>query len=271
MRTPNLLIKKLGFLAAAAMITLSACQKKDANVTTNTPGPAHSLRLTPDDAANSANPFDYMGLAHNEALQATRAVWTNSSSTFHDIYTSSTTFIRTNYDPHVVASPERDVENTYYTVKADMPNYGATLIAATPLSATGKTYANNIMQILLRPNTTATYMDLKNAVVAVEVQVAGDRNLSTADKQALSKIASVGRYSTLYWVNESAGLNRTGTPLLTTNGVTTPVAAQTMGFNWIGAVMADVGAIMGEIGSGHSFWQSVVTVVCASLSAGFGL
>lgn len=263
--------KKLTFFAAIIMISLSACQKKDHNLTTGQSTNSTIQKTLTDDAENPANPFDYMGLAHNEGLHATRATWTNKSSTFTDMYTDVVTFVTNNYDPNVVPSKEADCYSIWSAAMADASKYEATLVANSSLSRTGQAYANQILTLCLNPNSTYTYDDLKNSIVAVESTIANDRTLSSSDKDELYKLASIGRYSVLYWVNESAGANGGSTLLRTCSAPTATVAAQAAKFNWLAAAVADLGAVVQEIGSGHGFWTSAINVVVASVKAGFDL
>ncbi len=272
MKTINLLFaRKASLFAAIIMISLSACQKNDRNLTSAPNANTGIQKVLTDDAENQANPFDYVGLAHNEALHATRATWTNKRSTFTNMYNDAVSFITTNYDPAVVPSKEADCYAIWSAAMADAPNYGATLVSNTNMSRTAKAYANQILTLCLNPNSTYTYADLRNSVVTVESAITNDRTLTSSEKDDLYKLASVGRYSVLYWVNESDGSNGGSTLLRTCSAPSAPVAAQAAKFDWVKAAVADLGAIVQEIGSGHSIWTSVINVVVASVKAGFDL
>lgn len=193
---------------------MSACQKNGKLTTAGTAGAVAQKSVT-DDAENPANPYDYIGLAHNECLQGTRNVWTAKNSTFHDVYVAALNFVRTNYDPHVVVASEQEAQADYNAIHADQANLGANYIAAGSLPAHAQSYSNQIMQLVAKPSAQATYLDIKNNLVSLENQIANDPALSQTDQESLFITASVARYSTLYWLNESTGANNGGSLLRT--------------------------------------------------------
>jgi len=219
-------VKQLGFLAAAAVFILSACQKKDANLnTTPAAAPSYANRGIPDDAANGDNPYDYVGLAHNESLHATRSVWTNSRSTLSDVSTAVTAYVQQTYDPNAVPASNASIQRSFDAIQADMPNLGRNIIANSSLSGAGKDFANQMIQALYNARSGSTYFDIKNAVMGIENQILNSPSLPASDREALLKMASVGRYSLLYWINEVNGSN-TGSSLLRTVSVTGSIPAQ---------------------------------------------
>lgn len=199
--------KRIGLLAAAAIFTLSSCQKKENSVAPSAATSGYQQK-DDDDAANKNNPYDYVGLRHNEILHATRGVWTDPAAKTDDVRTAVTNYVQQNYDPTAVPPPAADIDNNIPMLMSERANLGANLFANSNLSAQGKAYALKLSDALYNAPANSTYFDIRDAAIAVEDLISNDQQLSHSDKEMLLKMGSIGRYSMLYWLNEVNGANR---------------------------------------------------------------
>jgi hypothetical protein len=263
-------LKSLLLLATVGLLPFASCKKTSQTATVSSTQKTLHLSdyvYSQDDAANPNNPYDNVGFQHNNILQATRSIWTNSSKTFNDVYTGEATYYHNNVDATVVVPQESSMQALYNTLIADVTNWESNTIASSNLSATGKSYANQLFGCLANIDPNAYYADFKNNVIAVEGQISQNQSLSSDEKQRLLTMASVLRHSTLYWLNESVGQNTDGSNPCGCRIFKKIGSWLADNFNVRAALCADAGGLVADLLTGGC---ATIGVIIESGAAGFG-
>lgn len=154
--------------------------------------------LSAQNPANSANPYDYAGEIHNEALDY---FFENSedltNATAAEIRTLMQAFMDSkNYEVNVssyFSSEEIKSKLTDFFSSESKSDY---LLQNGVINNSVKTYMDNIDNALQSSaNQTAFY----NSMITIENSILNDGELSESHKQILLSSASVIRFSTNYW------------------------------------------------------------------------
>lgn len=163
---------------------------------------------------NPNNPYDYIGLKHNNGCDVLLGeVNANSPTLYSDIlhYTklylnsqSYDTTIFNNWYSYAVSNGYYNLPDTFYTNHPDsLTNkfYRDGLI-----STTGKNYMNSINSVIDNtigdndPSSTL-YNSAASQLITIENNISNDNSLTSVEKQGLLSMSSVARYSGAYWGN----------------------------------------------------------------------
>lgn len=204
---------KKKFLACILLpvVILFSCTKESSTIQGNEEAKMITFSANAQDwssAANSSNPYDYVGIEHNKAA---KHIVENIS--YHNLpnaqinYTTTKAYVAANSDNNTI---ENFNTKTSITLLADiLNNFGSSLPTSatytpildrnTNLSAAAKNYLNNLINQMLNPNNTAlTYNFYKSMIISWEGGI-NSLNISQNDKKTLYMSASIIRYSLLLW------------------------------------------------------------------------
>lgn len=250
-------MKKLLFAGVMALAALSSCQKNNAE-TDVTPNftPSSNQRVAPgvDDAANPDNPYDEIGVIHNQMLSATQAVsWGGKDRSFARLYAATVDYTKRNL-PGTPIPDQVSLEATTKEIIADAPGLTKT-IANAKLSSEGKSYMTRLVATLGETNdSTDTWDAYKKRVIALESDVLKNARLPKEDAKYILEAASVGRHSVLFWTNQYYDGNPAGSNANEARFLKGNIAARGL-WGWIKAnwkqlvtvAVADVGGAAGGV------------------------
>lgn len=269
---------KRRIIAIALMATLGitsfiACNKKNIESgqdSTNASPISKTMTEggTTDAASNPGNPFDNVGFDHNVTLQATRAVWSDPSSTVAADYSALVQYANSRGYP--VTYSLDNLTTMVGNINADGSPGKSTYVSTIGLSQQAKSYASQIFNLTVGVETYSSYEAFKSAMIQLESAISANSAITSNERQRLLTGASVARHSVLYWARETSGYNSDPGTNDNPNG---PVALSLWGNirNWLhnhpiftadlgggigGAAGGLVGALCGAAGASIVEWAS---------------
>ncbi|RYD99626.1 MAG: hypothetical protein EOP54_03440 [Sphingobacteriales bacterium] len=159
-------------------------------------------------AANSSNPYDYVGLEHNKAAQhlvenlsygnlPNPQVNYNTVKTYVAANFNSTT--AANFNANTSAALLSNILSNFGSTLPTANNYAPVININTNLSAIAKGHITGLINQLLNPSNSALdYNFYKSMIMNWENNISSV-NVSQDDKKSMYMFASVIRYSLLLW------------------------------------------------------------------------
>lgn len=247
--------------AFAGATIFFSCSKNERELTPSSPAhPTVAMNSAPytpcPDVANPANPFDYVGAAHNEGLEyilAHQPEWVNDEIALKEMFIGYTgDFVCDNgYGPagDCFGITHNQLVNTVNTYESTPVNDIVADLGSPELQA----YMNQLLEEV-DTYTDSTQID---SLLASIKRIESDVNASDLDadeKQTFLQSSSVGRYSMCYWFQEYQKSHTSWTP------PNPPVPAGKINWKRIAKIAAGdiVGAACGGVGG-----AIVVSAICA--------
>jgi hypothetical protein len=193
--------KRLMILAAGVTVMLAACNKEkqaSQNVAPVKKMGAFSLSaINNDRAANPLNPYDSIGVIHNQVINVSCAYIQKTGDT-------SNTSIRNQVAGFFKIRYGTDINSrlmvTYGQFKKEFPGGQYASAPKGIFSATAESYLNRLLGTIQSIKDTNGYTTFKAAVVGIENMVIKDKNISADEQQHILMVGAVARYSMSYWL-----------------------------------------------------------------------
>jgi hypothetical protein len=241
------------------MLLVAACSKSKFE----NPNAVNPPEITTDggeggecDPLNSSNPWDDVGIYHNEALEYVKEQ-AGSVANLAEYVGYSNTYVVNTFGEQMsmeeletlLPSPDQ-VES----ILADEPNWYSNVIESSSYSAAVKEKFSNLIALIIDTDgyEDADYCTVKGQIVDFEEQILADETLSTEEKDQVLRVSSVARHSLYFWYMQ----------YLETEGT-----AKRKWWQWLVVGVADVaGGIAGGIATG----PTVVGVVAGAVAGAAG-
>jgi hypothetical protein len=195
--------KKLMILAAGITVMLAACNKEGkvkSNVATVKETNRFALNSAPNDrAANPSNPYDSIGVIHNQVVDVTCTyIQKTGDKAIISIRNQVAGFFKARYGSDI----SHQLIDTYGRFTKKFPNRQFTIAPKGIFSVAAESYLNRVLGTIQSVKDASGYDTFKSAIVSIENLVIQDKNISANEQQHILMVSAVARYSMSYWLRE---------------------------------------------------------------------
>jgi hypothetical protein len=237
--------KLIHVMAASLIVLLAACNKDAPNANVAKPqmttAVAVQQKAVTDSIRNPLNPYDSIGLIHNQALQVTWDYLQKSGdTTSNGIRTQVIQFFGKRYGSDITV-PLSQMEHLYHE---DFPAGIQKVSAQGMVSPLMAGYLNQIVAMVKSIHKPTEYKIFNSGIISLAQNIITDKQLTATQKEKLLMVSSISRYSIAFWIDKANRIG--GHQEASTDGF----------FHWllqaINCGLADVGAAA----SGISYFES---------------
>jgi hypothetical protein len=195
-------------LAASLIVLLAACNKDTPGANVAKPqmvGAASFQQMAiTDSIRNPLNPYDSIGLIHNQALSATWDYLQKSGDTTSKGKRMQVIqFFKKRYGKDI--SPQlNQMEFLYHQ------DYPAGILKVSPQGAVSPLmagYLNQIVAMVKAIHEPTGYNIFNSGIVSLEQKIIADKQLTALQKEKVLMVSSISRYSIAFWMDKA---NRVG-------------------------------------------------------------
>lgn len=195
--------RKLIILAAGITVMLAACNKEKPASPKVAPAKVIStlsIRAANNDrAANPLNPYDSIGVIHNQVMDVTcDYIQKTGDTTGASIRTQVAAFFKNRYGA--------DIGNGLIEMgkhfTEEFPGRQFTDVPEGVFNNATEKYLNRIIAAIQSVKDVNGYDNFKTAVLDVENEVTKDRRLLPAEQKHILIVSAVARYSMSYWLQK---------------------------------------------------------------------
>ncbi len=200
--------KMITTLAASLIVLLAACTKDapSANVAKPQMVGAASLQqmAITDSIHNPLNPYDSIGLIHNQVLQVTWDYLQKSGDTTSNGKRKQVIqFFGKRYGRNITI-PLSQMEHLYHQ---DYPSGIQKVSPQGIISPLLAGYLNQIVAMVKAIHQLSGYKVFKSSIVSLEQNIITDKQLTPLQKEKILMVSSIARYSIAFWMDKA---NRIG-------------------------------------------------------------